>query len=141
MNVEIFITTKFNGRVTNGSGAYGIVRRLEGRPDTAKCHVTERHDLSYQALSTYAAVEAIQCMVAPAHIKMYVDNAYAAHMIQKGSAVENANRDLWNQFYQMAEKMKSLEVERTKKHEYTERILKMVNAGGGIIHQKEKQEV
>lgn len=132
MNVEIFVTTKFNGRVTRGSGSYGIVRRVEGRPDTAKCHVTEKHDLSYQTLCTYAAVEAIECMVAPAHIKMYIDNAYAVHMIQKGSAVENANKELWNRFYQTAEKMKSLEVERTTKHEYTEKILKMINERGEI---------
>lgn len=129
MNVEIFVTTKFNGRVTNGSGSYGIVRRIEGRPETAKCHVVGRKNLSYQALTTYAAVEAIECMVAPAHIKMYMDNAYAVHMIQKGSADENANKELWNRFYQTAEKRESLEVERTTKHEYTERILKMINAG------------
>lgn len=132
MNVEIFVTTKFNGRVTNGSGAYGIVRRLEGRPDTAKCHVTGKRNLSYQKLNTYAVLEAIRCMVAPAHIKMYLDNAYAVHMIEKGCADENANRDLWDKFYQMAEKMDGLEVERTTKHEYTEKLLKMINAGGKL---------
>lgn len=130
MNVEFFITTKFNGRVTNGSGAYGIVRRLEGQPETAKCHITGRCDLAYQTLNTYAVLEAIECMVAPAHIKMYVDNAYAAHMIEKGSANENANSELWGRFYKIASKMNSVEAERVARHEYTEQLLKKINAGG-----------
>lgn len=59
MTVEMFITTKFNGRVSKGNGVYGVVRRLEGRPDTAKCGVIARKEVSYQELNAHAVVDAI----------------------------------------------------------------------------------
>lgn len=80
-------------------------------------------------------------MVAPAHIKLYLDNAYAEHMIQKGDASENAHKDLWDKFYQAAATMKSMEVERTNRHEYTDMILKRINAGGYPVIERSEQDV
>ena len=130
MNVEIFVTTKFSGKVTNGKGAYAIALRLEGKPETAKIHVAGWRNLSYQKLNTRAVVDAIQCMVAPAHIVLYIDNLYAEHMIEKGTAKGNAHQELWNTFFEIAEHMESVKVIRDVKHLYSERLIQEINAGG-----------
>lgn len=130
MKVEIFITTKFNGRVSKGSGAYGIALRLEGRPETAKVHVAGWRGLSYQKLNARAVVEAIQCITAPVPVHIYLDNAYAAAMIEKGSAEGNAHQELWETYFETAAKLEGVAVERVTDHEYKKKLLQRINAGG-----------
>lgn len=130
MKVEIYITTKFHGRVSKGSGAYGIALRLEGRPETAKVHVAGWRGLSYQKLNARAVVDAIQCITAPVPVHIYLDNAYAAAMIEKGNAEGNAHQELWETYFETAAKLQEVTVERVAEHEYKKKLLQGINAGG-----------
>lgn len=130
MKVEIYITTKFHGRVSKGSGAYGIALRLEGRPETAKVHVAGWRGLSYQKLNARAVVDAIQCITAPVPVHIYLDNAYAAAMIEKGNAEGNAHQELWETYFKTAAKLQEVTVERVAEHEYKKKLLQGINAGG-----------
>lgn len=136
--VEIFITTKFHGRLAEGSGAYGIVLRLEGRPETAKVHVAGWRGLSYQKLNVRAVVEAVQCVTAPVPVKIYLDNAYAAAMMEKGSAGGNAHRELWDTYYEAAARLETVTIERVKDHPYREKLLQKINAGGYPVVEERK---
>lgn len=140
MKVEIFITTKFSGKVTKGKGSYGIVLRKAGERATAKVHIAGWRNLSYQKLNARAVVDAIQYMVAPAHVHIILDNAYAEHMIQKGNAGGNAHQELWEIFYKAAGSMKSVEVERITKHEYTDKLLERINAGNYPVIEDRQEE-
>lgn len=138
MNVEIFITTKFTGKVTNGAGAYAILLQMAGEENTAKIHAAGWKGLSYQKLNVKAVVDAISYMTAPANIHITLDNAYAEHMIEKGNAVGNAYRELWERYYKKAAKMDSVTVERTR-HPYTEKLLEIINAGKYPVTKEAKE--
>ena len=138
MKVEIFITTKFHGKVSKGSGAYGIAIRLKGRPETVKIHIAGWKGLSYQKLNARAVVEAIQYITAPVPVHLYLDNAYAAAMIEKGSAEGNAHRGLWETYFETAARLEVVTVERITEHEYKKELIRRIGAGGyPVIEERE----
>lgn len=136
MKVEIYITTNFHGKVSRGSGAYGIVLRLAGRPDTARYHITGWRGLSYQKLNVRAVVEAIGYITEPVSALMYLDNAYAVTMIKKGDARGNAHRELWERYYETAAGLKEITVERIREHEYRRELIKRISSGGYLVKEE-----
>lgn len=138
MKVEIFITTKFHGRLPEGSGAYGIVLRLAGRPETAKVHIAGWRGLSYQKLNARAVVEAIQCITASVPVRIYLDNAYAAAMMEKGNAGGNAHQELWETYYEAADHLEGVTIERVRDHVYRKQLLQRINAGGYPVVEERK---
>lgn len=137
--VEIFVKTKFSGRLSNGNGVYAIAIRLAGRPDTVKYRVEGWKGLSYQKLSARAAMTAITRMVAPAHVKIMVDSAYAFAMMNKGSAGGCAHEKIWQQYFDVANQMEAVEVIRATEHEYRDELTKRINSGVYIM-ETDKEE-
>ncbi len=131
MCVEIFITTKFTGKVTHGNGAYGIAIRTEKRPETMSSYVMGWRGLSYQKLNVRAVVDAIQSINHPSQVKMFLDNVYAIHMIEKGMIdAKYSYAGLWKTFQDVSADMEKLIVVRQKNHEYRRMLLQKINAGG-----------
>lgn len=137
--VEIFVKTKFHGRLTNGKGVVAIAIRLKDRPDTVKFRVQAWKDLSYQRLSARAALMAITRMVAPAQVKIYIDSVYACSMMQKDCAGGYAHEKIWQQYYDVVARMETVEVEFVKTHEYTDKLTKMISEGVYIV-ETDKEE-
>ena len=141
MKVEIFITTEFHGRVSKGSGAYGIAIRLAGRPETVKIHMAGWRGLSYQKLNARAVVEAVQYITAPVPVHIYLDNAYALAMIEKGNVEGNAHRELWESYFARAERLEGVTVERVMEHEYRKELIRRIGAGGyPVVEERNSME-
>ncbi len=130
MEVDIYITSRFFGRVSRGNGTYGIVlvTEINGKK-YAKAHIAGWEGISYQKLCARAAVDAIQYMTTPARVRIYLDNAYAEHMAKKGCAEGNVHSELWEMYYEKSKQMESVKVERCMKHEYTEYLQQKFREG------------
>lgn len=83
-------------------------------------------------------MEAIQCVTAPVPVKIYLDNAYAAAMMEKGSAGGNAHQELWDTYYEAAARLETVTIERVKDHPYREKLLQKINAGGYPVVEERK---
>jgi hypothetical protein len=63
VKVNIYITTKFHGRIPCGTGTYAILlETVIGGKMYRKIHVSAWKELSFQKLAVYALVEAMLCM-------------------------------------------------------------------------------
>ena len=69
MRVDIYITSKFHGKIAEGNGVYAVLLDtvLQGR-HYRKLHIVGWNGLSFQKLAVRAAVDGIQYMTAPSEV-------------------------------------------------------------------------
>ncbi len=122
MRVDIYITTRWHGNFGNGCGEYGIVLQViqNGEPKT-KEHYAGWSNLPYQKLAVRAVTDAIQCMTTPCDVVIHIDNVYVEGIINFKELTQKYY-ELWETFFDAAQRMTSVKAVREKRHEYTSYI-------------------
>lgn len=119
MRVDIYITTKFHGKISKGNGTYAILLDAEiSGTHYKKMHTAGWKNLSFQKLAARAAVEGIQYMTAPSDVVIHTDSPYAANVMRSGKADGKKYERLWGAYFEAASKMKSVEILFEKEHKY-----------------------
>lgn len=131
MRVDIYITSKFHGKIASGDGVYAVLLDtvISGK-HYQKLHIAGWTGLSFQKLAVRAAVEGIRCMTAPSVVVMHVDSPYAVNVMQSGKADGKKYEALWSTYFKAAERMESVEVIFEKEHEYRAKLLERIAKGG-----------
>lgn len=131
MRVDIYITSKFHGKIAEENGVYAVLLDtvLRGK-HYRKLHIAGWNGLSFQKLAVRAAVEGIQYMTTPSEVVIHADSPYAVNVMQSGKADGRKYEELWNTYFETAARMKSVEVIFEKEHEYRTRLLERIAKGG-----------
>lgn len=131
MRVDIYITSKFHGKIAEGNGVYAVLLDtvLQGR-HYRKLHIVGWNGLSFQKLAVRAAVDGIQYMTAPSEVIIHADSPYAVNVMQSGKADGKKYGELWSTYFEAAARMKSVEVIFEKEHEYRTKLLEWIARGG-----------
>lgn len=140
MRVDIYITSKFHGKVSSGNGVYAVLLDtvIKGK-HYRKAHVAGWTGLSFQKLAARAAVEGIQCMREPSEVVIHMDSPYAVNVMQSGKADGKKYEALWNTYFETASRMKSVEVIFEKEHEYRTKLLERIAIGNyPVVQDKEE---
>ncbi len=130
MKVDIYITSKFHGKIASGNGVYAILLDtvIQGK-HCRKLHVVGWKGLSFQKLAARAAVDGIQYMTAPSDVVIHTDSPYAANVMQSGVSAGKKHEGLWNTYFLAVSGMDSVEVIFEKEHEYRQRLLQRIALG------------
>lgn len=131
MRVDIYITSKFHGKIAEGNGVYAVLLDtvLQGK-HYRKLHIAGWNGLSFQKLAVRAAVDGIQHMKAPSEVIIHADSPYAVNVMQSGKADGKKYEELWSTYFEAAARMKSVEVIFEKEHEYRTKLLEWIARGG-----------
>lgn len=130
MRVDIYITSKFYGKIAKGNGVYAVLLDtvLQGKR-YRKVHVTGWKGLSFQKLAARAAVDGIRYMKAPCEVVLHVDSPYAVNVMKSGIADGKKHETLWKAYFEAAERMKTVKVIFEKEHMYRTKLLKRIAIG------------
>lgn len=137
MRVDIYITSKFHGKITKGNGVYAVLLDtvLQGK-HCQKLHIAGWKGLSFQKLAVRAAVDGIQYMTTPSDVVIHADSPYAVNVMQSGKADGKKYEGLWRTYFEVAARMKSVEVIFEKEHEYRVKLLERIARGGYPVAQE-----
>lgn len=131
MRVDIYITSKFHGKIAEGNGAYAILldTMIAGK-HCRKLHIASWKGLSFQKLAVRAAVDGIQYMSVPSDVVIHTDSPYASNVMRSGVSDGKKHEGLWSTYFEAAARMNSVEVIFEKEHEYRKRLLECIASGG-----------
>ena len=134
MRVDIYITTKFQGKFSSGRGDYAILLdTVVNEKHYKKIHLAGWKGLSFQKMAARAAVEAIQCMTEPSDVVIHIDLPYALNVMKSGNAKGKAHEGLWSIYFDAAGRMESVDVKWDKDHKYRSRMLQQMVCGGYAV--------
>lgn len=130
MKVNIYITTKFHGRIPCGTGTYAILLEtvIDGKM-YRKIHVSAWKELSFQKLAVYALVEAMLCMSKSSQLVIQCDSPYAVNAANSGTADGKKHEVLWREYFTMASRMEKVTVIFNKEHKYRKYLLRQISKG------------
>lgn len=131
MKVNIYITTKFHGRIPCGTGMYAILLETTMNGKTyRKVHVSAWKELSFQKLAVRALVEAVHYMNEPSVLIIQCDSPYAVNAANSGTAEGKKHEVLWREYFGVTSQMEKVTVIFKKEHKYRNNLLKIISKGG-----------
>lgn len=131
MRVNIYITTKFHGRIQCGSGTYAILLEVVMNGKTYyKTHVSAWKELSFQKLAVRAMVEAVHYMNTPSQLVIQCDSPYAVNAANSGTADGKKHETLWREYFDTVSQMEKVSVIFKKEHKYRKNLLRNISKGG-----------
>lgn len=130
MKVNIYITTKFHGKIPCGTGTYAILLEtvISGKA-YRKIHVSAWKELSFQKLAVRALVEAVHYMNEPSQLVIQCDSPYATNAANSGTAEGKKHEVLWREYFAMATQMEKVTVIFNKEHKYRKYLLRQISKG------------
>lgn len=131
MKVNIYITTKFHGRIPCGTGMYAILLEtvIDGKI-YRKIHVSAWKELSFQKLAVRALVEAVRYMNEPSVLIIQCDSPYAVNAANSGTAEGKKHEVLWREYFGITSQMEKVTVIFNKEHKYRKYLLRQISKGG-----------
>lgn len=131
MKVNIYITTKFHGKIPCGTGTYAILLEtvIDGKM-YRKIHVSAWKELSFQKLAVRALVEAVRYMNEPSVLIIQCDSPYAVNAANSGTAEGKKHEVLWREYFGVTSQMEKVTVIFKKEHKYRNNLLRMISKGG-----------
>ena len=131
MKVNIYITTKFHGRIPCGTGTYAILlETVIGGKMYHKIHVSAWKELSFQKLAVRALVEAVRYMNEPSVLIIQCDSPYAVNAANSGTAEGKKHEVLWREYFGITSQMEKVTVIFNKEHKYRKYLLRQISKGG-----------
>ena len=117
MKVNIYITTKFHGKIPCGTGTYAILLEavISGKA-YRKIHVSAWKELSFQKLAVRALVEAVHYMNEPSQLVIQCDSPYAVNVTNSGTADGKKYEKMWREYFTMTARMEKVTVIFNKEH-------------------------
>ena len=131
MKVNIYITTKFHGKIPCGTGTYAILlETVIGGKMYRKIHVSAWKELSFQKLAVRALVEAVHYMNEPSQLVIQCDSPYAVNAANSGTADGKKYEKMWREYFTMTARMEKVTVIFNKEHKYRKYLLRQISKGG-----------
>lgn len=122
MRIDIYIVSRFQGKISEGNGAYAILLdTVIQDKHYRKIHLAGWKRLSFQRLAVKAVADGICYVTKPSEIVLHLDSPYAVNVIRSGEG--KSHRDLWNIYFNKAKEMTSVVVSFEKEHTYRKALL------------------